>query len=135
MEGNEKKEWSEVETFGGMCTLSRTYNYAVCMWVTIHYALLFPHCLIAFCFIPFALCYVPINCFMVLNYSLHIYFLVLYVWLLILCVLCFCMVLCIVSLHVYSCLFSICVQFYLPLPAGRRPIAVNKYHIIYLIRK
>ena len=55
----------------------------------------------------------------------------------VLCVLCFCTVLFIVSLHVYSCLFSICVQFCQPLSPGGNPILVNKYvyhyHISYHI--
>jgi len=49
------------------------------------------------------------------------------------CVLCFGIVLCIVSPHMYCCLFSICVQLYQPLPLGANPIAVNKSHIIYHI--
>jgi hypothetical protein len=32
----------------------------------------------------------------------------------------------------YNCLFSIRVQFYLPLPSGENAIAVNKYNIIIL---
>ena len=39
-------------------------------------------------------------------------------------------VLWIVSPHVYSFLFSVCVQFYRPLPPGGNPFAVNKYLII-----
>jgi len=42
----------------------------------------------------------------------------------------FCNVLCIVSPHVWSCLFSIYVHFYRPLPPGGDPIAVNKHIII-----
>jgi hypothetical protein len=41
----------------------------------------------------------------------------------------FCNVLCIVSPHVHSCLFSIYEQFYRPLPPGGNPFAVNKYII------
>jgi hypothetical protein len=74
-------------------------------------------CLI--CFVPFVLFYVVITRFMFL-------FLVSYVLLSILCVLCFR----IVCLHVYNCLFSICVQVYWPLPLGGNPVAVNKYFII-----
>ena len=44
---------------------------------------------------------------------------------------CFCIVLCIVSPFVYSCLFPIFVQVYRPLPLGGNPIAVNKYHVSY----
>ena len=58
-------------------------------------------------------------------------FIVLYIWPSILCVLCFCLLLCIVSPLVHSCLFSICVQIYWPLPLDGNPIAVNKYHINY----
>ena len=54
-----------------------------------------------------------------------------YVLLSILCVRCLYFVLCIVSPLVHSCLFSICVQFYRPLPPGGNPIAVNKYIIPY----
>ena len=45
----------------------------------------------------FAPCYVLINCYVFHNYSFCVCFLVLYVLLSILCVLCFCTVLCIVS--------------------------------------
>ena len=51
----------------------------------------------------------------------------------ILCILCFCIVLRIVSPFVYSCLFPVCtVHVYRPLSRGGKPIAVNtsKYHII-----
>ena len=48
-----------METFGGMCALSRTY--VVCLWVAVHYVLLLSHCLIAFCFKHFALCCVPVR--------------------------------------------------------------------------
>jgi hypothetical protein len=60
-------------------------------------------------------------------------FLVLYVLFSNLCVLCFCIVLCIVPHHVYSWVFSVCVQFYRSLPQGGHPIAVNKYIIISYI--
>ena len=75
----------------------------------------------------FALCYILINCFMFLIYSLYICFFVLYVLLSILCVLCFCIVLCIASPHAHSCLFSICVQIYRPLSPSGKPVVVNKY--------
>ena len=58
-------------------------------------------------------------------------FLVLYILLSILCVPCFRIVLCIVSPHAYGCLFSICVQFYRPLPPGGDPTAVNKCRILW----
>jgi hypothetical protein len=73
----------------------------------------------------FAFCYVLINCFMFLIIRFAC-FLVLYVLLYISCVLCFC----IVSPNAYSCLFSICVQYYLQLSPGGNPNAVNKCHII-----
>ena len=44
------------------------------------------------------------------------------------CVFSFCNVLCIVSTFVYSCLFTLCVQVYRPLPPGGNTTAVN---IIY----
>ena len=44
------------------------------------------------------------------------------------CSLYFCIVLCIVSPFVYSCLFPIFIQVYRPLLPGGNPIAVNKYH-------
>jgi hypothetical protein len=57
-------------------------------------------------------------------------------WFLLCVFLCFCIVFCIVSPHVYSCLFSICVQVYWPLPQGGNPTAVNKYRIIsYIISR
>ena len=46
----------------------------------------------------------------------------------ILCILCFCILLCLVSPFAYSCLFPIFVQIYRPLPPGRNPIALNKYY-------
>jgi hypothetical protein len=67
------------------------------------------------------------------NYSFYVFnicFIVLYVLLSILYVLCFCVVLCNVSLLVYSCFFSNCVRVYGPLPLGGSLMAVNKYHII-----
>ena len=65
-----------------------------------------------------------------LIYSFFVSFLVLYVLLSILCVLHFYIVVCIVSHHVYSCVFYIRVQFYRSLPPVGHPIAVNKYIII-----
>jgi hypothetical protein len=40
------------------------------------------------------------------------------------------MLTCVVSPHVHSSFFSVCVQVYGPLPPGGNPIGVNKY-IIY----
>jgi hypothetical protein len=71
--------------------------------------LLLSHCLILIGFKSFAVCYVLI-----------IYFIFL-------CVLFSCIVLCTVSAHVESRLFSIGVQFYRPLPPGGNSFAVNKY--------
>jgi len=48
-----------------------------------------------------------------------------------LCALFFCIFLCIVSPHVYGYLFSICEQFYRPLPLGGDPIAVKKCRILW----
>jgi hypothetical protein len=42
-----------------------------------------------------------------------------------LCILCFCIVLCIFFPFIYSCLFLIFVHFYRPLPPGEKPIAGN----------
>jgi hypothetical protein len=70
---------------------------------------------------------------MFLNYLFYVCFLLLYILLSIFCVLFFGIILCIVSPHMYGCLFSICVQFYQLLPLGANPIAVNKCCIIYYI--
>jgi hypothetical protein len=48
----------------------------------------------------------------------------------ILIILCFGIVLCIVPVFVYRCLFPTFVQVYRPLPLGGNPIAVIKYHIV-----
>jgi len=80
-------------------------------------------CLIAICFMSFAVCHILINC-VFFNYSFYVcIFLVLSVFF-ILCVLCFCIALCTLSPHV-----SIRIQVYRPLPPGGNPIAVNKYHV------
>ena len=113
-----------------MCVLSWTYSYGNCMWVTVHYACC---CLTAICFMSFALCYVLIN-YLMFNYSFHACFLVSYDLLSIMRVLCFSIVLCIVSPHVYSCLFSICVQFYRPLPLAGNPVTVNAYRINFPVQ-
>ena len=69
-----------------------------------------------------------------LSFSFDLRFLMFFLCLFsILCIPCFCVVLCVVSPSVYSCLFSIFVQFYLPLPSGGNRIAVNKYIISYPI--
>jgi hypothetical protein len=44
-------------------------------------------------------------------------------------VLCFCIVLCIVAPHVYSCLFSICVQLYQPLETQLQLLNIISYHM------
>jgi hypothetical protein len=113
---NEVK-WSEVKIFGGMCVVCGLF-YST------------SHCRIAICFISSALCYVLINCFMFLNFSFHICFLVFYVFLSVLSVLCFRIILCIVSTYVCSRLFSICVQGYRPLQPVGKPISVDTYHIM-----
>jgi hypothetical protein len=130
VEGSEKwgVKWSEVKRFGGTCVLSWTYSCAVCMWVTVQYVL--SHCLFAICFMSFTLC-CSNYLFYSFNYSFYVCFIVSYVLLSILCVLC----LCIVSPHVYSCLFSICVQFYRPLPPGGNPMAVKKNHMVLFYPK
>jgi len=51
----------------------------------------------------------------------------------VLCILCFCSVLCIVSPFVYTCPFPIFVQVYRPLPPGGNPVAVNKYQVLSYI--
>jgi len=81
-------------------------------------------CLTAICFMSSALCYVQITCFMFFIILLCLFS----------CFVCsvFCIVLYIVSPHVYCCLFSIRVQFYRPLSPGVSPITVNKFHIVLL---
>ena len=64
--------------------------------------------------------------------SLFLYCLV-YISVSILYVLCFCIVLCIVPPHIYSCFFSTFVQVYRPLSPNGNPTTVNKYHIIIFI--
>jgi len=75
------------------------------VWVTVHEDFLLFQSLSVISFMSFVLCYGLINCFF--NYSFYVCLVALYVLLSILCVLCFCIVLFIVSFHVYSCLFSI----------------------------
>jgi hypothetical protein len=121
-------EWSEVKWRSLVeCVLSWIYTYVVCMWVTVQYVLLLSHCCIVICFMSSAFCYVLINWFIFLNFSFHVCFLVLYVFLSVLSVLCFLIVLSTVSTHVHSCLFSICVQCYRPLQPVWNPTAVNTY--------
>jgi hypothetical protein len=62
--------------------------------------------------------------------TIRFIFVVLYVLLSTSCVLCFCIVLCIVSPHASSCPFCICVQVYEPFPLGGKPIAVNNKYIV-----
>ena len=116
---------SEERIFGGICVSSWADSYVVCMWVTLQYVLLLSHSLIAICFMSFVLCYVMINCFVRFNlfvlcsFSCFVRFTFYFV-----CSV-FLYFLCIASPR----LFSICVQFYRPLPPGGNPTAVNKYHI------
>ena len=66
-------------------------------------------------------CVVFVLCFLIV---LFVCFLILHVLLSVSCFI-FCIVSCSDSPLPYSCLFSICVQFYRPLPPGGKPIAVN----------
>ena len=43
-----------MQVFGGMCVFSWIYSYVVCMWVTVQYVLLLSQCLIAICYMSFA---------------------------------------------------------------------------------
>jgi hypothetical protein len=119
--GSEAK-WSDVNIFVGMSVLSWIYSDVVCMWCTVHCFLLLSHCLIAICFMFVALFHILIlfNLFVLCLFSSFVCFAFYFVL----------GVFCIVSPHVYSCLFPICVQLYRSLPLGGNPIAVNKYHII-----
>ena len=60
-------------------------------------------CLIAICFMSFALCYVLINCFTFFNYSFYL-FLVLYV-LLSICVFCVFVLFCVLFLPMYKVVY------------------------------
>jgi hypothetical protein len=51
----------------------------------------------------------------------------------VLCILWFCIVLCIVSPDVYSRSFFLCVQVYRQLPPGGKPVAVNDKYYVNLI--
>ena len=51
----------------------------------------------------------------------------------ILCILCFCTAVFIVSTFVHSCLSPTFVSVYRSLPPGRKPIAVNIYHISHFV--
>jgi hypothetical protein len=73
-----------------------------------------------------SVCYFIIIRLNVFQYS---WFYVLYVFS-ILCSLCFCIVLYVVSPLAYSCLSPIFVQVYWPLPPGGNKIAVNKCHVM-----
>ena len=90
--------------------------------------LLLSHCLILIGFKSFAVCYVLIIYFIhFLIIGFMFVFFLFYVLLSILCVLFSCTVLCTLSAHVQSRLFSVGVQFYRPLPPGGNSFAVNKY--------
>lgn len=65
----------------------------------------------------------------VFNCWFYVCFRFFYVLLSILCVVCFCIVLCVVSPNLYFCFFSVCVQAYQSLPPGGNQIAISKYHI------
>jgi hypothetical protein len=87
------------------------------------YTELFPLCLLV-------LCYVLMTRFM-FHYPSYVCLNFLYV-LLSFCVFCVFVLFCVFSPYVYSYFFSVCVQMYGLLPPGGNPIAVNKYHIIYV---
>jgi hypothetical protein len=53
----------------------------------------------------------------------------------ILCILYFCILLCIISPFVYGCLFNIFVHVYRPLPPGGNQTAINKYTISYYMKR
>jgi len=63
--------------------------------------------------------------FLIIPFMFVFFFFFVVVFFCILIVLCFCIVLCTLSSRVYSCLFSICVQVYRPLPPRGNPTAVN----------
>jgi len=81
-----------------MLVLSWTDSSVVCRWVTVQNVLLSLGSLL---FALSLLLFVKFWLFYVFNYSFYVSFLVLYVLLSILCVMCFCAVLCIVAPHVY----------------------------------
>jgi len=84
-----------------------------------------------------AVVFLSIICFPFLfyNYATYVFDIFLFIFLIctfvffILHILCFCIVLFIVSLFVYSCPFPIFVQVYRPLSPGENPMMLNKYHI------
>ena len=113
-----------------------TYNYVICMWVTVQHVFLLSHCLSSTCFMPFALCYFLINYFVFLFICFMFIFLffytgwtksrytviyILYTVCLLLAHLVFCILFCVFgvfvlfcilfSSRVSGCLFSIRVQF------------------------
>jgi hypothetical protein len=83
-------------------------------------------CLVVIWFVSFAISDVLNTRFTFFNCLFYDCFLVSCVLFSIFYVLCFC----IVSSHVYSCLYTICVQAYEKLSTGGNSIAINKYHII-----
>ena len=88
-------------------------------------------CQIVICFVSFAVCYVVITRFMFFIIRFKFVFIFFCVLFSILCGLCFCIVLCVVSPHVYSCFFPICAAVNAPLLPSGKPTAVNKCHISY----
>jgi len=80
-----------------------------------------------------SLCYFLITRLMVSNILFMFIFLFCSFLFSILCILCFCIVLCIVSQFVlYSCLLPIIIQIYQSLPPLVNPVTVNKYIIYHL---
>jgi hypothetical protein len=121
-----------VKVLCGMCVLSLIYSYVIRVWATVLYVVLLFYTPVPFIHIPklfalclFTVCYVQ-NTFFMLLFVLWLFY-SLCVLFSILCVLCFCIVLCIVSPYVYSYFFSICVQ----CMDRCHPAAVNKFHISY----
>jgi hypothetical protein len=101
-------KWSEVKMFGGIYVLSWTYRVLQFVCGALHGMS----------------CRCSVICYVLINYFTFLFnFYILFSF--VLCVPCFC----IVSPHVCSCLFSICVQFYRPLPPSGNPFVVNKYII------
>jgi hypothetical protein len=111
-------KWSELKIFGDMWVLSLIYSYVAV-------------------YILCAVCCVIIIClsFLFSNYSTHIFNIIFMfvfsfcVFVFYVCILCFCIALCVISPYGYRCLSIIFVQVYWPLPPGGILIAVNIYHI------
>jgi len=99
-----------------MFVLSLIYSYvAVCTFCAVR-------CVIIICFfLSFA------------NYSAYVFNIICmfaFCFVFLFSILWYCIVLCIASPSVHSCLFPVFAQAYRPLPTGGNPTAVNKYHIV-----